>query len=268
MAAIVEPTEVYFNVVRDAQLRLVYSLMKPALRMAARLHVPVRTISELARLGYFEVLARDGLAIGEIADRFGQSSRHMRSLSKRLKTDFFAAEHRIGLTREVEDAVAKARPRASSLKKLLPSWPAKDLERAVERLVDEGRIERGPSGRLEIGRKYVVLASETFQHRIDALNHFLDGVYRAALERLVHDERRTAMMKTITFTAAPEELEEFVKRFEGDIRRELAALEESAEYRGKGERFTIAIALAAVESRAEAPATPERPTPPRRAAGR
>ena len=71
------------------QLRLVYSLLKPAVRCAARFSVPVRTVSDLLRLAMYEELASQGLSVGEIADRLGQTSRNVRLLRQRLDGDFF-----------------------------------------------------------------------------------------------------------------------------------------------------------------------------------
>lgn len=85
--------------VKTAQLRLVYSLLKPAVAMAARFHV--RTLAELLRMGYFEELRREGLSQAAVGERLGQTARHMRTLAAKLKSDFFEAEREVGLVREV-----------------------------------------------------------------------------------------------------------------------------------------------------------------------
>src|SRR5687768_16087908 len=81
---------------KTAQNRLVYSLLKPAVAMAARFHVPMRTLAELLRLSYFEVLRREGLSQAAVGERLGQTARHMRTLARKLKSDFFDAETEIG----------------------------------------------------------------------------------------------------------------------------------------------------------------------------
>jgi transposase-like protein len=231
--------------VREMQLRLVYSLLKPAVRAAARFGIPIRTLGELLRLAYFEQLSRSGLSVGEIAKRFGQTPRHMRSLAQRLKEDFFRAERDVGLAREVEALVAERTPSEEELAAALASWDPAEVRAAIAELVAEERIERDADGRLHMAKQYVVLRSDEFHHRIDSLNHLLDGTYRAVLHRLVFDDRETAMMKTISFSALPAELVGFLRRLEGELRRELAALDESATYQGQAEqRFTIALTLA------------------------
>src|SRR5512134_1051137 len=95
---------------RETQLRFVYSLLKPAVRAAARFRLPIKTLVELVRLAYFEHLARQGLSTAEIAARLGQTTRHMQSLARRLETDFFRAERGAGLVREVEAFVAAGEP--------------------------------------------------------------------------------------------------------------------------------------------------------------
>lgn len=219
--------------------------MRIAVRSAARFRIPMRTLAELLRLAYFEVLRREGLTQAEIGRRLGQTDRHMRSLAKRLRTNFFAAEREIGLVREVETVVAEKRPLEAELAEHLPSWSVAELRRAVDELIEEKRIVRTDSGALESGARYVVLASDQFYRRIDALNHFLDGLYQAVMHRLVYDEKKTAMIKTITFSADPDALEAFITRLEGELRREIATLEEQAVFEGKGEhRFTIGLTLA------------------------
>src|SRR5437867_1091319 len=184
--------------VRATQLRIVYSLLKPALRAAARFNVPMRSLAELVRLAYLELLAHAGLSQKEIAFRLGQTPRHMRSLARRLKTDFFSAEKEIGLPRLVEERIAAGSATEEELQRRLPSAAPDDLAASVATLLSDGRIERGKDGRLRPSSRYVVLSSAQFAHRIDALNHFLDGVFRAVLERLILDNQTSAMIKTVT----------------------------------------------------------------------
>jgi hypothetical protein len=134
---------------------------------------------------------------------------------------------------------------SAEIERRLSSHGALEVRRAVESLVAEGRIERRSDDRLGPGRRYAVLSSAQFRHRIDALNHFLAAVDRAVTERLVEDNRRTAMIKTISFSASADELVASLARFEGDLRREVSVLEESAVFAGReGERYTFALLLA------------------------
>jgi len=230
---------------REMHLRLVYSLLKPAVRIAAQFEVPVRTVTELLRLAYGEVLVREGLSPREIAQRLGQSERHVRSLRRKLEGDFFTAEKQVGLVRAVEEWIALDHPRADDARARFASWPGEDVDRALGQLLEEGRIAKAEDGRLSIGERFVVLSSEQFHHRIDALNHYLDGVFRAVLHRLVLNERETSMIKSITFSAVPARLAEFLRRFEGELRREVAELEEDARFAGASDRrhvLTIATA--------------------------
>lgn len=231
--------------VREMQLRLIYSLLKPAVRAAARFGVPIRTLGELLRLAYFEHLSREGMSMTDIARRFGQTPRHMRSLAQRLKSDFFRAERDVGLAREVEALVAAREPDRAELVRALPTWEADEVHAAVDELVGEGRVEATPNGRLRMAQRYVLLKTDEFHHRVDSLNHLLDGTYRAVLHRLVFDNKRTALTKTISFSAVEDQLVSFVQRLEGELRRELAALDEAATFQGEADRrFTLGFTLA------------------------
>lgn len=233
--------------VGEAQLRLTYSLLKPVVRAAARFHIPVRTLVDLVRLAYFELLVHGGLTQAQVARRFGQTERHMRSLAQRLRTDFFSAEQEIGLVREIENLVATRTPLEGELRRQLRAWNPAHVDDALALLLREQRIVRDDAGRLAISHRYVTLASDKFVHRIDALNHFLDAIYRATMARLVHDERDEAMMKTISFSALSPELRAFIQKLEGDLRREIAALEEEATFEGRaGGRYVLSLSVAPV----------------------
>jgi hypothetical protein len=234
---------------RNTQNRLVYSLLKPAVSMAARFHVPMRTLSELLRLGYFEALRRQGLSQATIGDRLGQTARHMRTLASKLKGDFFTAEREVGLVREAENEVARTSPSLRALHQSLHAWPAEQVDGAVATLVAEGRVVR-EKGRLRIAPRYLVLSSDKFHHRIDALNHFLDGVTRAIEQRLLFEERDQAMVKTISFVARPAKLEELLRSLEANLRREIAQLEEDAQFEGEGKRYVLGVFAAKDEPEA------------------
>jgi hypothetical protein len=239
----------------EMQLRFVYSLLKPAVRAADRMGLPIRTLLELVRLSYYEHLSRSGLTKTEIAERFGQTPRHMRSLANRLESDFFRAEREGGLVREVEAVIGAAPISRAALSKRLPSWSPHELDEAVSTLLREERIEETPAGELQMARAFVLLSSDEFHHRIDSLNHLLGGVYNAVVNRLLLDDRRRALMKTISFSALEDELVEFVRRLEGLLRQELSDLDEKATFAGQGDqRYTLSITL----SPAEPPSPPEK----------
>lgn len=208
--------------------------------MAARFHVPMRTLAELLRLNYFEVLRREGLSQAAIGERLGQTARHMRTLASKLKSDFFAAEREVGLIREIESEVARASPTAKALYASAGAWAPAEIDQALETLLAEGRIVR-KRGRFELAPRYLVLSSEKFHHRVDALNHFLDGVTRAIAQRLIFEERDRAMVKTISFVARPGKFEELLRTLEANLRREIAVLEEDAQFEGDGRRYVLGV---------------------------
>jgi hypothetical protein len=243
---------------RTAQLRLVYSLLKPAVAMAARFHVPMRTFAELLRLSYFEVLRREGLSQAAVGERLGQTARHMRTLARKLKSDFFEAESEVGRVREVESEIARSRPTPKRLYESLPGWSKPEVDQALETLLAEGRVTRD-KGHLETAARYLVLSSDKFHHRIDALNHFLSGMTRAVAQRLLFEDREQAMIKTISFVARPERFQELLRTLEANLRRDIAALEEDAQFEGEGQRYVLGL-FAAKES-AEAPETAEARAP-------
>jgi hypothetical protein len=213
----------------------------------------MRTLSELLRLSYFEVLRREGLSQAAVGERLGQTARHMRTLARKLKSDFFEAESEVGLVREVENEIARSRPTTKRLYESLPGWSSADVDRALATLLSEGRVTRDKN-RLETAARYLVLSSDKFHHRVDALNHFLGGVTRAVAQRLIFEERELAMIKTISFVARADRFRELLRNLEANLRRDIAALEEDAHFEGEGSRHVLGV-FAAQETpeRAEAP---------------
>jgi hypothetical protein len=149
----------------------------------------------------------------------------------------------VGLVREVESEVARSEPSLRKLQTTLCGWAEEEVAGAVETLLAEGRIVRDKS-RLKVSPRYVVLSSDAFHHRVDALNHFLGGVTRAVSQRLIFEERDEAMLKTISFSARPERLQSLLRELEGHLRREIAAAEEDAQFAGEGRRYVLGICAA------------------------
>jgi hypothetical protein len=232
-----------FAGVREAQFRVVYSLLKPAIRAATAFRIPIRPLLDLVRLAYFEHLHRQGMSTDQIAIHFGQTPRHMRSLAARLDSAFFEPERDAGLEREVEALAATPRTIDDLIDKL-PAWPAEAIRAVVDRLIDEARLERD-GHRIRAAQRYVVMRDEQFHRRIDSLNNFLDAAYRAVQQRLVRDDRRRGLMKTISFSATAADLQAWIERLEGELRRDLAAIDEAAEFAGHADdRFTVCFGLA------------------------
>jgi len=219
--------------------------------MAARFHVPMRTFAELLRLSYFEVLRREGLSQAAVGERLGQSARHMRTLARKLKSDFFEAESEVGLVREVESEIARSRPTPKRLYESLPGWSSAEVDGALDTLLVEGRVTRDKN-RLQTAARYLVLSSDKFHHRIDALNHFLGGMTHAVAQRLLFEEREQAMIKTISFVARPQRFVEFLRTLEANLRRDIATLEEDAQFEGEGQRYVFGLFAAKEAAELEA----------------
>jgi len=230
--------------VRETQSKLVYALLQLAVRGAAHFRIPMRTMSELLQRTYYETLRQQGLSRREIGRRLAQTYNHMTSIERKLSSDLLATERDIGVVRAVEAIVAAQTPLEKELPELLPLLAAQDVERAVKELLEEKRIRREEDGRLQIGTRYMLLASDRFEQRIDVLDRLLAGLHQAAMHRLVYDDGQTSMLKTITFSASPEALEALIARFVVELRRELAALNADAQSEGVTQRFTFGIALA------------------------
>ncbi|MEM6929077.1 MAG: hypothetical protein AAF602_19215, partial [Myxococcota bacterium] len=86
----------------ELKQRVVYSLMRAAARVGVRLQLPLKSVTSLLQMAYFqEAREARGLNLDAIAALFGTSLRTVSTLHHRFRSDFFAPEQEVALRRAI-----------------------------------------------------------------------------------------------------------------------------------------------------------------------
>src|SRR5436190_3187854 len=122
--------------------RVVYSLLRAAVRVGFRLHLPLSQMVDLLEMAFFqEARETRGLELAQIAKLFGRSLRTITTLNQRFRGDFFAPEHEVQLRRDLAAALA-AQPRTEAELRESFDRPEAEISAAIEDLVRGRRILR------------------------------------------------------------------------------------------------------------------------------
>jgi hypothetical protein len=208
--------------------RVIYSLLGPAVRIASAFSVPLHNIGRWCELAYFRELRTASKTITEVAERLDVSRRKASELSRMLKENFFEPERVHGLARQIEFMVWAEPLSLARINQTLDA-PEDNIERAIESLLEEGRIVRaeGSTTVYEIARGESRLIEDEWLAKIDALNHLLATVGNAIYARFFKDDAK-ALARNLQFHIRPEDLGDLRKLYEEHIWPTLRELDERA----------------------------------------
>ncbi len=209
--------------------RLVYSLSKPAVRIADRFELGLKEMSTLAQIAYYERKRSRGLALRQIADQFDTSTRTVDRLAKTMRSNFFEPEHEHELPRRIEFMIWSQPMSMARLVQLLPGYDEAQLEDAVALLLEHKRIEECP-GRTPVFAATSAanrLPDDTEAAKIDALNHLLSTVIQAVERRFLDRDARAAA-RNVSLRVRPEDLQEIERLYEDVIWPKLVELDARA----------------------------------------
>jgi len=231
----------------ELENRLVFSLLKAAVRVAARAGLSMRSVVDHADLAYFEEIRRGHPQdLAAVADRLGLSLRTAGSLNRRLKGAFFAPESEVAPLRQVCALLTPGPRTLAELARAAPELDAKQLRRALRAAGKRGWVRRE-------GERYV-LATRLRSHlddmlgpRIDALNNQMEILAESVWARFIAGEAASAVGRSWTFAARPQEIEAFIDKTIRDLRLGAVTLEESALRTGTPHRYGATIAFARVD---------------------
>lgn len=224
--------------------RLVYSLLKAAVRVAAGFGMPLQRLTQLAQTAYFEELRRTNPRdLQAVADQLGVSVRTAGTIHRRLKGAFFAPENEVAPLRAVTGALLSG---ARTQAELATATDLDDdaLRRALRLLGEHGWVEReGPRFRVATGIRSFV-TDETMR-RVDGLNNQMDVLAGSVWARFV-DPKPGAGARTWVFAARPQDFEQLMADTVHRMRHDAVDLEERALPGPGWVRFGVTVAFAPV----------------------
>ena len=213
---------------QELRSRAVYSLLLPAVRLAGWLGIPLKEVQRWLQLAYFRELRGGGRTLQETADALGVAMRTAAELSRRLKDNFFLPERDHELPRRVEFMLWAEPASRARLCQVLDAAPA-DVDAAIDRLIAEQRIRLADDRPdvFEVTSTQARLVKPSWMARIDGVNNLMRNVAAATYDRVL-DQSPLALLRTLSFRIARDDVAELKALYEEHIFPRLAALEERA----------------------------------------
>jgi hypothetical protein len=217
--------------ISDEELRerVIYSLLRPAVRLARLFGVPLKEIVASAELAYFHELKDAGFTQRESASLFDVSTRKVAQLAKRLKQNFFKPERDEELPRRIEFMLWAGPESEGRIHQSLPGYSKEDVRHALELLVEQERVVRkeGRTVYYEVPRSEFRLYQDHWMPKIDGLNNHLFSVVDSVFGRFFQDDER-AFARTLNFRIRKEDIDELRRLYEEVIFPKLRDLDEAA----------------------------------------
>ena len=187
----------------DQQLalgRIVFSMLRPAAVISATLKFPLRELTSFMRLSYFRELREQGATLSDAADSMEVSLRTAKRLAAELRSDFFLPEAEHTLARRIEFMTWAQALSLARITQLLHGSSREEVENAIDKLLDEGRLEKeeGRVTRYRASKLVSRLVDDAFSNRIGALNSLLQNVAETVERRFIVDDG-IAFARTLNF---------------------------------------------------------------------
>src|SRR5207244_4324877 len=144
-----------------------YSLLRAAVRIAARFGLAMERLLDMAQLAYFEEHRRRAPRdLAQVARQLDLSVRTTGTLHRRFKSDFFAAEREVEPVRRATAVLLKGERTAEQVCAALRDLEREQVARALRFLVDSGWASE-KDGRFRLGTGVRSFVSDELVRRID-----------------------------------------------------------------------------------------------------
>jgi hypothetical protein len=241
----------------DVRVKVVATMLEPALSLAHLMALPLDDLLELVATGYFREAEARGLSQGAIARRFGKSVRTIATLKNRSRatSKLLERSRRLAVRRRLLTEIDRIGPAGiEAIARTVPRTARSTLERELDALVAQGLVVCGEDGyRTATGHVNVVRAE--IDARLDSLRHFLEAVTRAAYRRFYTPAQMgIALARVLSFSSDASRLADLSERQYEGLRS--AVLEADAAADGAADPVQAMVAVCFVEEPAGAPWSP------------
>lgn len=203
-----------------AYRRVLFSMLRPAAMLAASKGFPLKELTSFIRLSYFRELRDGGATLADAAGSMEVSLRTAKRLASELRSDFFVPEVEHNLARRIEFMTWAEPLSYARITQLLGNTPREDVDRALGKLVDEGRLERaeGRVPRYQASQLVSRLVDDAFSNRIGALNSLLQNVTETVSRRFL-GLGGLAFARTLNFRIRPQDAGELRAAYDALLER-------------------------------------------------
>ena len=217
----------------ELQRRVVYSLLRPSIRLAAAFGISLREMKEWVGVSFLHELKRLGLNQHQSAERIDVSRRTVIALTKKLRENFFEPERHGGLMRRVIFMLWAEPMTGGRIKQALSHEVEREAEidEALTALVARGDVvvterEGGLAPLYDLDRSSFRLYRRNWIARVDALNDQLDHIADTVFARFFAADPTRGFARTVTLSVAKGDREELERLYREVVFPALARLDE------------------------------------------
>ncbi len=245
MEPLISRSSVDSGVLVELSSRLVFSMLRGAVRLAARLEMPMAKLLQLTRLAYFaELRQKSPRDLAWVADRLDLSVRTAGTMNRVLKGEFFAPETEVQPIRNLT-RILLAGPSTTEHLMEQSGLDEGDITRLLHLLRANGWVTTDKSiHTMKSGVRSFV--TEDLDRRIDGLNNQLDVVGKSVWSRFVEGDETHATARSWVFAAESHAFQAFSARAIRELRHGAVDLEEAALRDGNYARYGVTIAFSAL----------------------
>lgn len=227
--------------------RIVYSLLKPAVKLAARGGLRMGEVLDLVQLAYFEEMRRHHpRELQAIAEKLDLSLRTVSTLNRRIKEAFFAAETQVQPARHVAALLQDEPLSLAELKRKAPELTERVLSDALRLLRDNEWVVVNKR-KYQLTSRLRSYIDDSITRRIDGLNNQME-ILASSVARRFFDDDAEAVGRSWAFSARREDIRQFLEDTMRQLRHSAIDLEESGLSSGEPlGRYGITVAFADVE---------------------
>lgn len=247
----VDPTELTASASDTAVelgTRLVFSLLKAAVHIAARFEMPLGRLTDLLRTAYFGAYRdqhpRD---LATVAKRLGVSIRTAGTLNRSLREPFFTPENEVAPIRRVTGALLSGAHTVDEIE-AHTDLEIDEIERVLAWIAHLGWTVPHDDGSVDIVPHLRSFVDADPARRVDGLNHQMEILASSVWFRFVRNEAH-AGARSWAFVASPEQFAAAMERSIQALRAEAVEMEQAALEQGVEHRFGITVAFSPLEDR-------------------
>lgn len=227
--------------------RLIYAFLKPVARLAAHFEVPMKTVTDLTRMAYFQELRESGVILDDVADRLQISRRSAARLSARLRSRFAQPHASLELPARIELMVAAQPMSAKRITQVLRADRA-EVDAAIQSLVDAGRLRlmkrRTPT--YEVVGERQQSARDRWLRRVDTLTNLTENLGDVVYGRFFAKEPN-AFARTLTVRVPSRGQGELEAMFDSKVYPTVEGLSDRADAESKSDQIQLSLYWAPVD---------------------
>lgn len=224
----------------ELEQQVMFSLLRPIVRFARVLKVPLKEITRILQLVYYRELMADGMNMKEACDHLGISLRTASRLSKQMKTTLFRPEQEHSLPRQIEFMLWVQPLSRARVRQALSEIDPESVDRALDQLIESGRVVEN-NGRVvtySVAASSQRLSRRGWLAKIGGLNSLLSAVTDTVYSRFFGEPKRS-LARTLLLRVSPDDISRLEEIYETHIWKPLAELDAKAD----NDRFAIPISL-------------------------